>query len=123
MPEPPPVRLVAVGDVTLQAPSGYETALDDFYVGLLGFEPERADGRLVYKAANARLRIELVERVEHDTFRPVQIVVESLGEVQQKLIDAQMPCTWTKGLSPGTESVILLDPAGNWVVLMEHRRV
>lgn len=38
MPEPPPVRLVAVEDVVAIAPPGVERALDDFYVGLLRFE-------------------------------------------------------------------------------------
>src|SRR3954454_9604123 len=40
MPEPLPVRLVAVADVRLPATAGLERELDAFYVDLLGFERE-----------------------------------------------------------------------------------
>lgn len=38
MPEPPPVRLVAVEDVSILAPSGVERELDALYVEVLKFE-------------------------------------------------------------------------------------
>ena len=38
VPEPPPVRILAVEDVVLLGSSGVERALDEFYVGLLRFE-------------------------------------------------------------------------------------
>ncbi|HEX8914051.1 MAG TPA: hypothetical protein VF796_17010 [Humisphaera sp.] len=40
LPEPPPVRLVAVADVVLVCPPGVEREMDAFYVGLLRFERE-----------------------------------------------------------------------------------
>ena len=40
IPEPPPVRLIAVEDVVLLTPPGREALLDAFYVGLLRMERE-----------------------------------------------------------------------------------
>jgi hypothetical protein len=41
--EPPPVQLVAVADVVLPMPPGTESALDEFYIGLLRFERDDVD--------------------------------------------------------------------------------
>ena len=45
MPEPLPVKLVAVADVRLLSAAGLERRLDAFYVGLFGFErsPDESD--------------------------------------------------------------------------------
>lgn len=40
--EPPPVRVMAVGDVVLLTPSGHERFLDALFLGVLKFDP--ADG-------------------------------------------------------------------------------
>lgn len=86
MPEPPPVRLVAIDDVSLPAASGVERDLDFFYVMLLGFEREDLDVKRpkpripvppaprnahrrsapevpgpIYRAENFRLRFQTVE--------------------------------------------------------------
>jgi len=49
--------------------------------------------------------------------------VLSLAETEQKLIDREIEYTRQKSLQPGTESLLLLDPAGNWIVLSEVRAI
>ena len=124
MPDPLPVRLVAVEDVRLPATAGREQALDAFYAGLWQFERlTDADG-LVYRADNFRLAFDLREGlIERDTLRPTVIEVLSLREAEQKLIDNELEYQRQKGLVPGTYSLLLLDPAGNWVELVERREV
>ena len=122
MPEPLPVRLIAVEDVRLPAPAGTETLLDDFYVKLLQFE--RLENELSYRADNFVLRFDVIEHpVAHDSLRPTQIEVQSFAEVEQKLIDLEIEYTRQRGVTPGQETLLLLDPAGNWVELIEHRQI
>lgn len=67
IPEPPPVRLVAVEDCVLFTPPGQEALLDAFYIGLLKLEREDVDlpsrpptepilGEVVRKVTPARVR-------------------------------------------------------------------
>jgi hypothetical protein len=150
MPEPPPVRLVAVADVWLFAASGVETQLDSFYVMLLGFEREDIELRRprpmiamapsrverqggspqdslaapgpVYRAENFRLRFRTVEPpIFRASLRPFGIEVRSLGEAQAKLNDAEIEFSHERGLVPGQECLVLQDPAGNWLELTECR--
>jgi hypothetical protein len=184
VPEPLPVRLVAVDDVRLPATAGLERELDAFYVDLLGFAREGGPprprrpvepplgmspepGRLtalppmglglrhreelrreeartavatvqpaasptapadragpVYEADNFRLRFEIVEGlVVRESLRPLGIEVPSLAEAEAKLLGAEIEHTRQRGLAPGQESIVLLDPAGNWVELVEMRLV
>lgn len=124
VPEPLPVKLVAVEDVTLPAMAGLEKEMDHFYAGLWGFEREQKESGLVYRAENFRLRFEAVEGlISRDTYRPAGIEVHSLAEAEKKLIDAELEYTRQRGLTPGTISLLLLDPAGNWVELMEAKPV
>jgi hypothetical protein len=177
MPEPLPVRLIAVANVRLQATAGLELQLDAFYVGVLGFERDgapRATPRLtepllggdrvgttapplalglrndeeppaaidrvprssddigrgkfmpgpVYLAENFRLLFEVVEgRIIRDDLRAVRIEVPSLGEAEAKLLEAKMEYTRQRGLQPGEESIVLLDPGGNWAEITEMTRV
>jgi hypothetical protein len=124
MPEPPPVRLIAVADVTLPAPAGVEQGLDAFYVGLLRFERDLNPYELVYHAENFALRFTIEDRpVERESLRATGIEVESLAGSEQKLIDAGIAYVWQRGVMPGMESLVLLDPAGNWVELTESRAI
>jgi hypothetical protein len=190
MPEPLPVRLVAVADVRLPAPAGVERALDAFYVDLLGCVREGAppkprrliepllgvrteapvtapplalglrnredepatkpaelpdaapgceapaaaevrtpSGRRalcgpVYLADNYAIRFDILEApVERVTFRPLTVEVPSLAEAEAKLMEAEMEYTRQRGLNLGEESLVLLDPAGNWVEIVEMRVV
>lgn len=132
--EPPPVRLVAVADVTLAATSGVEVALDDFYAGLLEFEreeepagDERGHGASrgpVYVAENHRILFVMHERpAERATLRPLGIEVRSLAVAEAKLVEREMRYLRQGSLTPGMESLLLRDPAGNWVELVEARAV
>jgi hypothetical protein len=122
MPEPPPVRLVAVEDVHLAAVSGKAPELDALYVGLLRFEREPAEAALVYRAENFRLRFD-VQRppVERDDYRAAMIEVPDLAAVEKKLIEDEIEYERQRGLSPAHDQLVLRDPAGNWISLGEMR--
>jgi hypothetical protein len=125
VPEPPPVRLVAVDDVRLEASAGLERELDAFYAGILKFDRETAaDGVNVlrYRAENHRLRIVMIERrVDRDGMRPLGVEVPLLLAVEHALVDAEREYVRQKGLVPGVESLLLRDPGGNWVEVSESR--
>lgn len=123
MPEPPPVRLVAVEDVHLPAPAGAEVALDSFYVGLLKFEREpTAEGEIAYKAENVRLRLQVHEPpLERDDYRQTMIEVPSLADLELKLIEREIEYERQRGLGAAQDLLVLQDPAGNWVALSEMR--
>jgi hypothetical protein len=123
MPEPLPVRLIAVEDVHLPAPSGIDPiALDAFYVGLLEFH--RIAGELAYQAENFALRFGLAQTpVVHESLRPLGVEVLSLAETEKMIIAAELEYTRQRGLTPGTETLLLLDPAGNWVEIGEIKLV
>lgn len=136
LPEPLPVRLVAVENVRLRAPRGAEEKLALFYVGLLQFErvvdgePAAAAaaaahaGEITFRADNFLLRFELVDPpLVHDTMRPQGIEVPDLAELEKKLVDAELEYTRQRGITPGRETLVLLDPAGNWVEISEIRLV
>jgi hypothetical protein len=121
MDEPPPVRLIAVEDVRLLTMPGNETALDEFYAGLLEFVRDACADSIVYRAENFRLRFEVVEQipVERDGIRPVGIQVRSLRDAERKLFENQIDYIRQRGLLPGLVSLLLQDPAGNWMELFE----
>jgi hypothetical protein len=124
MDEPLPVRLVAVDDVSMPAPAGVELELDAFYVGLLGFERVPPDTELNYRAENVGLRFNLQERpVEHENLRPQGIEVPSLAEAELKLIEGEYEYVRQRGVVLGTETIVMRDPAGNWIELIELRSI
>src|SRR5262245_5228839 len=83
MPEPPPVRLVAVEDVHLPAAAGREVELDAFYGGVLFFQREPADQGIVYKSETFRLRFDVLEPpIQRDDYRAALIDVPSLPDLE-----------------------------------------
>src|SRR5436190_18547273 len=107
MPEPLPVRLIAVENVRLPAAIGIDDRLDTFYVDLLEFE--RVRGELTYRADNFVLRFDTKEQpVSHDSLRPLGIEVLSLAETEKKLIDREIEYERHRGLTPGLETLLLL---------------
>jgi hypothetical protein len=122
--EPPPVRLVTVSDAILHAAAGLETKLDGFYLGLLKFERDRDAQTPVYRAANFAIVFEIGEPpiTRHD-MRALGIEVQSLGTAEQQLIDAEIEYVLQRGLLPGDVSILLQDPAGNWIVLSEAANI
>jgi hypothetical protein len=123
--EPPPVRLVAIDDVRLPMPPGVEAALDEFYVGLWRFERE-VGAAPVYRGENARLRFFQVDDplpIQRHSVRPQGIELPSLADAQRLLLEREIEFLRQRGLTPGFDSLLLLDPAGNWVELLESRSI
>ena len=128
LPDPLPVRLVAVEHVRMLAPRGVEERLDAFYVGFLGFErycgEEVKDGELGFRADNFLLRFRFVDPpVVHESLRPQGIEVMDLAELEKRFIEAELEYTRERGTTPGRETLLLLDPAGNWVEIAEIRLI
>jgi len=135
LPEPLPVRLIAVEHVRMLAPRGVDEKLDAFYVGMLGFDrycgfadtadtTDTADGELAFRAENFCLRFRFVDPpLIHETLRPQGIEVNDLLELEKKFIEAELEYTRERGITPGRETLLLLDPAGNWVEIGEIRLV
>jgi len=121
VPEPLPVRLVAIEDVDLPAASGLEKELQVFYVELLGFERDPADvDSLVLRAENVRLRFSVLEPpIGRDHLRTLGIEVLALAEAEAKLLEAKIPYVRQRGLMPGQDALSLQDPAGNWLAVTE----
>jgi hypothetical protein len=123
VPEPLPVRLITVDDATLVASAGLEVQLDAFYVGLLKFEREPGQD-LIYHAENFRLLFEVVETLpDRESLRPLMIEVPRVSEIEHGLIDRKIDYTRQRGFSPGEERLVLQDPAGNWVEVVECRQI
>lgn len=128
MRQPLPVKLIAVADVRLAAPAGVGRRLDAFYVGLFGFEriPGAGDGPgdiLVYRAENFQLRLEVADTASREGYRPLGVEVLSLAGTAAKLVEAEVEFTHQRGLMPGIESLVLTDPAGNWLEVVENQPV
>lgn len=126
MPEPPPVRLLAVEDVRLPAATGLEKRLDVFYVDLLEFEREPAaeTGVVIYKAENARLRFDVVEtQPPRQDYRSVVVEVQSLADAELKLIEQELEYERMRGVTPGEESLFVRDPAGHCISIVERREL
>jgi hypothetical protein len=121
VPEPLPVRIVAVEDVELTAPSGMERELEEFYIGLLKFERDaRQIDSLVLRAENVELKFVVFEPpMVRDSLRTLGIEVLSLSGTEAALADAEIPYVRQRGLMPGQDSISLQDPAGNWLSLTE----
>lgn len=78
----------------------------------------------VYRADNASLHFEILEgHFARETLRPIQIEVPLLGEAEAKLIEAELEYSRERGVAPGQESLLLLDPAGNWIELIEMKPI
>jgi hypothetical protein len=124
MPEPLPVKLVTIDDAHLPAAAGREVELDAFYGAMLGFERLDVPETLAYRAENFDLVFDVLEPpLERDTMRALGIEVLSLADAQRMLIDHQIEYIRQRGLLPGHDSILLQDPAGNWIALSESRAI
>jgi hypothetical protein len=119
MVEPPPVRLITVDDATLITGAGLEKELDAFYVDLLQLVRDPG-GAMAYRAANFAIVFQVVEPpVRRPDMRAIGIEVQSLAEARKKLIDVEIEHVLQRGLTPGMLSILLQEPAGNWIELTE----
>ena len=48
--------------------------------------------------------------------------VPSLADMELKLVATEVEYARQRGLLPGEESIVLLDPAGNWLEIIDRRR-
>ena len=124
MEEPLPVKLLTVADATLLTAAGLEPRLDDFYVNLLRFQRTGPEQAVVYRSETFDLIFKVEEPpVRRESLRALGVEVASLAEVERQLIEREIPYTRQKGITPGQESLLLTDPAGNWLDLTESRAV
>jgi hypothetical protein len=124
IPPPPPVSLVVIEDAHLPATTGLERELDAFYVGLLEFERDEKREGVVYKADNFRLIFDFIEGpVQRDDMRMLGVVVRSLAAAMMKLTEMKIEFVHEKGLMPGDERLVLLDPAGNWIRITQFTAI
>ena len=122
LPPPPPVMLVTVEDARIGAAAGLERELDAFYVGLLQFEREVDVERIVYKAENFRLWVDIQEGpILRDDMRMLGVVVKSLPEAMRKFRESEIEFSRERGLTAGDERLVLLDPAGNWLRVTQSK--
>jgi hypothetical protein len=67
--------------------------------------------------------VETPPPVERGSIRPQGIEVESLIAAERKLVDAETEFIRQRGLLPGQYSLLVQDPGGNWIELVEARPV
>jgi hypothetical protein len=124
VPEPLPVRLVTIDDARLPAAAGLEPQLDAFYVRVLGFVRDDAGEQISYRADNFTLHFDVKEPpLRREDVRALGVEVPSLADLELKLIEAELDHTRQRGLLPGEESIVLMDPAGNWLTVVDRRAV
>ncbi len=123
VPEPLPVKIFAVEDVTIPCAAGLEKAMDDFYVMLLGFVRDANEAhRIVYHADNVDLYVQVLEPPLHrETMRPTLLEVPSIESLEHELIDREMEYTRIRSIFPGQRALSFQDPAGNWVEVTEKQ--
>jgi len=49
----------------------------------------------------------------------VRVQVACLADAEKMLVDNEIEYARQRGLLPGSESLMLVDPAGNWIELVE----
>ena len=59
--------------------------------------------------------------IQRQSVRPLGIELPSLRIAERKLIAAEIEFIPQRGLIPGQHTLLLLDPAGNWVELFESQ--
>ena len=126
VPEPPPVRLVAIEEIRATAPTGVEAVMDRFYESILMFERETqcASSEICYKAENGKLFFELTnESIDRQDLRPIGVEVPFLGIIETKLVEREIDYQRLRGLTAGHDALLVRDPAGNWVSITEARGV
>jgi hypothetical protein len=111
--------------VVVEAPVGLDQALGDFYAAMLQFERDPGErDRLAFRAENFRLVFEVRQRpIERLDMRPIGVEVVSLTATEMKIISRQLEYQRSKGLTSGSDQLMLQDPAGNWVSITERRGV
>lgn len=124
MEEPLPVELEAVADVHLPSPRIPVAKLDALYIAILEFAPIHDDHYPAYQSDNFQLIFNLPRReLIQEDFRTTKIIVQSLGALQTKLVEAETEHERQKSVTPGQEVIVLQDADGNWLEIREKREI
>jgi hypothetical protein len=79
---------------------------------------------LIYRSENFLLHFDIAEApIIHESLRPLGVEIPSLPDLEQKLIEREMEFTRLRGTTPGRETLLIRDPAGNWVEIAEVRLI
>ena len=125
IPEPPPVRLAVVRDVTLPMRAGLEHKVEPFYVRLLRFRrlPDPAGG-LAFEAENHDLHFRVTElSPARPDVRPLGVLTPFFNDIASELDAAKYEYDLVRGLVAGDDALLLQDPAGNWLAVAPLREV
>lgn len=123
LPDPLPVRLIAVSDVRLPTARADLEKLEEFYVGVWGFQPDPAEPG-VFHADNFALRFDVHDGQFHrEDFRPLVMEIASIDAAEKKLVDLDYEFVREHHLSRATAVLVLKDPAGNWIEIAEKKIV
>ena len=77
-----------------------------------------------YRAERHQLRVRWVDqRIDRESLRPVDIEVPSLAELEDVLVTRVIAYEHQRGIASGSDTLLLQDPAGNWVRVGEAQRV
>ena len=119
-----PTLLHAIDHVHLDVPPGILDRMRAFYADLLGLPV--IDGRddlgptLSLGGTRAALRLVVRERPDiHPARRRLTLIVPSLGETTERLIEQRVPHRTRLGLSYTDRRLYLRDPAGHLVELKQ----
>jgi hypothetical protein len=124
LPAPLEVRLVAISDVSLPYAAGSEPKMDQLYVKQIGLERVKETPRLAYRADNCCIMFSPHEGLIHrDQCRPLRIEIPALSEMEKKLAERQVGYEKQRGLTPGTECLVVYDPSGNCLEIVESRKL
>ena len=124
LPEPPPVRLVAVSDVTLPMRAGLEHRIVPFYVDLLGFRRRQDHDELAFESDTFDLRFRVTElSPTRDDVRPIGVLSPRFNDIVEELDAMRYPYEAVRGLVAGHDGLLMQDPAGNWVALSPLREI
>ncbi len=120
-----PSRIHAVDHIHIEAPREAEEALVWFYTEVGGLDlvsvSECEGSGVRFRSARLELRIALIaEPVVERVACRVTMVVPSLDEAMQLLVDRSIEFQPISGLSYTDRRVGLADPAGNRVELKQH---
>ncbi len=117
-------RLIAINDVELQSPVGVDSELAWYYGEFIGLRSlggsAKIDGPAVlrFRSDRLELRISITKR---PVIEPIgcraRFEVPSLDEAAQTLRERRYPFDWLHGLRASDRALLLLDPAGNRVMV------
>jgi hypothetical protein len=120
--EPLPVELEAVADLHVPVPKALQKDMLRLYGEMLQFAAMPAEPHLAFRADNFILRFDL-PRSDKPNYHPIRIIIPSLPVFEAQLSEAGIEYTRQRGLLPGEEVTVLLDPDGNWLEVHERKDI